>query len=334
MSSRVKWIVSSRNWPHIEERLETAEHRVRLCLELNAKSISAAVSIYIQNKVAHLAQLKEYNNEIRDAAQRHLSSNANDTFLWVALVCQKLKTIYSWATIATLDKFPPGLDPLYQRMTEYIDAMEDKDNIMLCRQVLAIAATVYRSITLPELASFVEMPSLVGNNLKAQETIIGLCGSFLTLRDRTVYFVHQSAKDFLLKKASCKIYPFNIKCLHYNIFSQSLQILSRTLHRNMYSLRHPGVLIGEVEQPTPDPLAQARYSCVYWVDHLHDCDPVQNAANDLQHGGSVDKFLRRSYLYWLEALSLLRSMSEGVLSMAKLDSLLQVRPKTLAKSYA
>ena len=50
-SPRVKWIVSSRNWPNIEERLETAGQKVRLCLELNAESISTAVSIYIRHKV-------------------------------------------------------------------------------------------------------------------------------------------------------------------------------------------------------------------------------------------------------------------------------------------
>ena len=51
VSSRVKWIVSSRNWPDIEERLKRAGHKVRLCLELNAESISTAVSIFIRHKV-------------------------------------------------------------------------------------------------------------------------------------------------------------------------------------------------------------------------------------------------------------------------------------------
>ena len=46
--SRVKWIVSSRNWPDIEEKLDTATQKVKLQLELNEKSISTAVSIYIE----------------------------------------------------------------------------------------------------------------------------------------------------------------------------------------------------------------------------------------------------------------------------------------------
>ncbi|KAF7441498.1 NACHT multi-domain protein [Pyrenophora tritici-repentis] len=49
-SSRVKWIVSSRNWPAIKEELEHAEHKMRLSLELNAESVAAAVEVFIQQK--------------------------------------------------------------------------------------------------------------------------------------------------------------------------------------------------------------------------------------------------------------------------------------------
>ncbi|KAH8749774.1 heterokaryon incompatibility protein [Hyaloscypha sp. PMI_1271] len=60
-------IVSSRNWPDIKERLERAGHKVRLCLELNAESISTAIRKYIGHKVHQLAQLKKYDNKTRVA---------------------------------------------------------------------------------------------------------------------------------------------------------------------------------------------------------------------------------------------------------------------------
>ena len=118
VSPRVKWIVSSRNWPDIEERLEIAGHKVRLSLELNVESITTAVRIYIQHKVLQLVELKKYDDKTRVAMLQHLASNANDTFLWVALVCQNLKKISRWKTLATMNMFPPGLDSLYQRMVE------------------------------------------------------------------------------------------------------------------------------------------------------------------------------------------------------------------------
>jgi hypothetical protein len=47
--------------------------------------------------------------------------------------------------------------------------------------------------------------------------------------------------------------------------------------------------------------------------------------DDLQDGGAVDMFLRERFLYWLEALSLLRSLTEGIRSIQKLEHLLMVR---------
>jgi len=128
----------------------------------------------------------------------------------------------------------------------------------------------------------------------------------------------------LVEKAYNEIYPSGIEFIHHTIFSRSLQVMPEKLGRDIYGLGAPGVPIDQVKQPDSDPLYPARYSCVYWIDHLLDCDPTKNATNDLQDGGSVDKFLRRSYLYWLEALSLCRSLSEGVVSIAKLQALLQV----------
>ena len=61
----------------IEEQLNKARSKVRLCLELNEQSVSAAVSIYIQHKVGQLAQEKKYDDRTRDVVLEYLSSNAN-----------------------------------------------------------------------------------------------------------------------------------------------------------------------------------------------------------------------------------------------------------------
>ena len=154
VSPHVKWLVSSRNWPPIEEQLNKAGSKVRLCLELNAESVSAAVGIYIQHEVCQLAQDKKYDDRTRDAVLEHLSLNANDTFLWVALVCQNLKNIPRGRIRARLSSFPPGLDSLYERMMKQICESEDSE---LCRRILASIVTVYEPITLTELTSLVEM---------------------------------------------------------------------------------------------------------------------------------------------------------------------------------
>ena len=385
VSPRVKWIVSSRNWPIIEEHLDVTIQKVPLCLESKDKS-NSAVSTYIKYKVDELARMKKFDDETRDAVKNHLSSNAENTFLWVAMVCQELVKVDRLEfRVDILNAFPPGLDPLYHRMMEQICNSNKAD---LCKRILAVISTVYRPITLQELTSFIDMPD-ISDDYESLADIIGLCGSFLTLRDPTVYFIHQSVKDFVLEKAMDKIFPSGIKIVHYSIFSRSLQAMPNKLcRRDIYGLQSPGFSIDLVKRPEPDPLAAVRYSCVYWVDHLCECDQswssswyalrrtqeykvrsltppdpdgytssylgkwcylplsrcwiylwflislinvlwcdlqsVRNTNSDLQDDGFVDKFLRQSYLQWLEALSLMRSLSSGVVMIRKLENRLQV----------
>jgi hypothetical protein len=319
VSSRVKWIVSSRNWPDIEAQLERVGHKVRLSLELNVESVAAAVVVFIQQKVDQLAQEKQYKVEVRDAVFQHLTTNANDTFLWVALVCQELKRTANRHVLKKLAVFPPGLDDLYKRMMQQMSESDDADT---CRCVLASTAVLYRPVTIRELVVLVEQLEDVSNNVRE---IIDLCGSFLTVREDTVYFVHQSAKDFLFAKASNKVFPNGAEEIHRAIFSTSLAHLSRTLHRDMYSLVAPGSAIENVKPPHPDPLAASRYPCIYWIDHLHDSKPKSwvNSVADLQMR-AVYNFLREKYLYWLEGLSLCKSLGRGVVSITKVWLLLQV----------
>lgn len=324
-SPHVKWLVSSRNWQNIEERLNKAGRKIRLSLELNAQSVSSAVSAFIRHKVSELAESRTYDEKTRDAVLDHLSSNANDTFLWVALVCQALEGVPKRNVIKKLNAFPPGLNSLYERMIQQINHSDDAS---LCKQILALAAIAYQPLTLDELSTLVEEFEDAADDLKSKREIIGLCGSFLTLRNDTVYFVHQSAKDFLSTEASQNIFPFGIQAAHYAVLSRSLEAMS-ALHRDMYSLGELGYPAEQVVQPNPDPLAALRYSCIYWIDHL--CDWNSSASTDtladLQDGGTVHEFLRKKYLYWLEALSLCKSMPKGVVSVGKLKALLQVNIK-------
>jgi hypothetical protein len=152
-----------------------------------------------------------------------------------------------------------------------------------------------------------------------------MCGSFLTIRKDFVYLIHQSAKDYLIDPSRSAIFPSGRGAIHHAVFSRSLQVMLKTLKRDIYNLRRPGILIDEVRSIPPDPLNQVRYACVYWVEHLCEVDNSSSQYHDeLRNGGVVYIFLRNFFLYWLEALSLTRSMSDGVLATIKLEGLLKV----------
>jgi hypothetical protein len=322
-SSQVKWIVSSRNWLNIEEHLESAGEKIRLSLEINAKLVSTAVTTYIQYKVRQLSRKKNYSDKIESAIREHLSLNADGTFLWVALVCQNLEKVSRWKTLEKLKTIPPGLDAFYTTMIQQVCASED---VELCKKILALVTRTHRPLTLKELAALIEMSEDISDDFESLCEIVSLCGSFLILRQTTIYFVHQSAKDFLSQNVSDTIFPTGAREVDRMIFSRSLGAMSRTLQRDMYNLCDPGISIDEVRRPDHDLLAGVDYSCLYWVDHLCEWYSSRNAqhVNDLQDGGTVDVFLREKFIYWLEALSLLGNISKGVSSIIKLQRLLEV----------
>ncbi len=207
--------------------------------------------------------------------------------------------------------------------------ISNSEDAELCKQILAVATTVRRPISLDELTSLVDTPDGLPDDPGSLQEIVELCGSFLTLQERTVYFIHQSAKDFLLGKASDeasngaseeafdRVFPSGIENVHHFLLSRSLDAMSTTLRHDMYGLGALGFPTDNVRVLDLDPLATVRYSCVYWVDYLCDAVSGTNTKQDdhLQDGGVVHIFLKTKYLYWLEALSLVRAMPEGVIAI-------------------
>jgi hypothetical protein len=237
-------------------------------------------------------------------------------------VCQELQKTANRHVLRKLAVFPPGLDDLYKRM---MHQMSQSDDAETCRCVLALTAILYRPVTISELVALVEQLKDL-DNLELVREIVGFCGSFLTLREDTVYFVHQSAKDFLFAQARHEVFPDGSEAVHRMIFLRSLAILSETLCRDMFSLEAPGYPIENVQPSEADPLAVSRYPCISWIDHLCDSKPNSLAyrAGNLQVLGVIDEFLRNKFLYWLEGLSLCKSVGKGVISIEKLWSLVQV----------
>jgi hypothetical protein len=100
MSPRVKWIVSSRNWPDIEAHLTLASAQMRLSLALNAEHISRAVELFINYKVSQLELIK-HEHIVQEQVRNQMHAKPNGTFLWVALVVQEQYLgILAWIILA------------------------------------------------------------------------------------------------------------------------------------------------------------------------------------------------------------------------------------------
>lgn len=301
-SFSAKWIVSSRNWPVIEGQLRSAD-KIAVSLELNKDSISRAVETFVRYKTDELARIKRYDEQTKEEVLQRLLLGANDTFLWVALVCKELArpVVKPWEILSKLDYLRTGLNDLYKRMLEQI---VDSDYSELCREILGIACVAYRPLSLDELRTLV--PELQAYSSEALRDLIGECGSFLTIQEDAIYFVHQSAQDFLVGNGKDTIFPSGTQEHHRVLFRRSLEAL-KALRRDIYGLKSPGVSIKDITPPDPDPLCPLKYAILYWIDHLEQLQEDRDTSDDK----AIDKFLREKYLYWLEALSLQNFMDHG-----------------------
>ncbi|KLP07155.1 Uncharacterized protein LW94_6430 [Fusarium fujikuroi] len=313
LSFRAKWIISSRNWPDIESQLDATGSHVRLHLELNHASISNAVLKFVDRKVTQLDST--YNESTRAQIRKHLLDNANDTFLWVALVCQELEKpgVKHYHSSSILRRFPAGLNELYERM---ISDINERD-MEWCRAILAVVAVALRPLSLQELAAADEtLTEWIGDN-DTLSSLVTSCGSLLTIRGDKVYTVHQSVNDFLPKAP--KILPSGVGHQHYSIFNCSMNIMHKILHRNLYELKDSCVVVNDIPVLPAAPLTIAGYACIYWVDHFCAWLLAEKPHKDSWCYSMISQLLEEKYLYWLEAMSLLRCTSEAIKAMRRLE---------------
>jgi hypothetical protein len=318
LSDKVKWLVSSR--PTVE--LKTPDTAGSL-VELDAQQLEGPVNAYIDHKLSILKTREGYDDGVLARVAVEVRQRAENTFLWVALVFKELDAedgslnhVHGTYAVEIIKEIPSGLSKLYNHMMARIEKGMRRDP-QYCKGVLAVATLALRPLSLSELAVLAGMP----RNMDPR-TIVRKCGSFLMTRGETVFLIHQSAKDYLDENYTSRLQLAGVAQGHADISRRSIAAMSLILKQNIYDLDF-GFKPKDISPPQPDPLAPIRYSCVFWADHLLNDDRPEGK-RELSDDGTVFKFLKERFLHWLESLSLLGKLSDGVLSIRKVLHFVQV----------
>ena len=326
--SRVKWLITSRHREDIERKLGLKNPCVSLEEEVNSSRISCAVESYIHIKVQELVQGDGYE-DVREEASSYIKEKAGGTFLWVALACKMVEDVLPYKLLPALKKIPQGLDSIYDRMMGQILNLRDSDDVKNCKCIIVSTILAHRPLHLKELAAITDLPEKLRKDVPSLEKLVRR-GSFLTIQGGTVYFVHQSAKDFFTTGNGSKIFSSSRQEEHGKIAYWSLDFMSSILQEDICDLQKPGVFAAEAQRRfSQSRFTHIEYACCYWVDHL--AVYLTNASRDkhdqlspFDNGRKVKMFLREHFLHWLEALSLLGKVSDGVLTFKRLKSLIDV----------
>lgn len=327
LSRKVKWLLSSRPEVDVLGWLGQCDSS-NLCtpgafVELDTGSLEGPVSAYIKHNLCKLQGSKvghTYTEKVLETVFTMVHQRAKDNFLWVFLVFDELKSVRGSYAVRRITDYPSGLSELYDHKMDRIEFEETKTKYLQhCKDVLVAAFLAYRPLTLDELAVLVPWAADTD-----PYTIIEKCSSFLTITRETVNLVHQSAKDYLEKAYTSRLQPAGPAQGQADIGRRSIDAIDAMfskLEKNMYNLDFNSDP-KDTTTPDPDPLAPVRYSCVFWADHL--CSESPECRRVLMDDGPVLGFLSKRFLRWLESLSLLGNLSDGVLSIRKLLHVVKV----------
>ena len=307
--SQIKWLLTSRPLDSAEQELLAGSDQVRVSLELNSRHVSEAVKTYISYKVAELDRRCYYGSALRQDIEQALRQKAEDTFLWVSLVCKGLEDVHRDKALSIIQDLPPGLHPYYHRMFSQLSSGQSTV-VKGCIRLLKVMMLAYRPLNLEELGSVTGL----SDGEVSIEVLVDRCASFVKMRGTNTEFVHESAREYLAGKDGQPILDSYDQYGHAEVVLNCLTYLSERLKINLVDLPRPDFTrerLKELKDEKKDLyLASLDYAATFWVQHLHDAR--RNAlvgdalvGDVLTEQGEIGTFLRTKLLEWLECLSLL-----------------------------
>ncbi|KAI9668491.1 MAG: hypothetical protein M1829_005369 [Trizodia sp. TS-e1964] len=237
----------------------------RICLESDSESeVKNDILRFIDMKVKELSIFRKYPERLSEHVKRVFQARAQGTFLWIGIVAKAMQKYKASEAETALEYFPQGLDMLYSRILLQID-INQRD---IAAQILHWVVMAIRPLTILELSVAIEVSkedSLLFSREQVMRDRVLNCGYFLAIKGDEINLVHQSAKDYLLRKtpdSDPELELFRIKEKEANL----------VIARKCFNYLQNGSLVaGPVDLETDHfhlkrfPLLP--YATLYWPEH-------------------------------------------------------------------
>ncbi|KAH8652847.1 hypothetical protein BGZ61DRAFT_511129 [Ilyonectria robusta] len=290
---KLKYLLTSRPYEQIVSKFRCllgAFPNIRIPGEEELEAISKEVNRVITHRVNQLSKKKTLSPDVKSHLEKRLQGTTHRTYLWVYLVFDYLekedfkKTQRGVeATIATL---PTSINEAYEQVLSKSNAKEHP----MVRKALSIILAASRPLTLSEMnvAVNIDATSQSTHDLDLEdEEDFGLrlrswCGLFVSIYHGKIYFLHQTAREFLLADlASPTTVPSELHWHH--------SITTRHAHAVLAELcvRYLNFFNSDVSLPTDanveaghsvDSHAFLDYSAKTWGAHFREAGIIDDAA--------------------------------------------------------
>lgn len=210
-SSRFKYLLTCRPYETITtklQRLAKSFPKIRIPGEEKSEAISQEIECVIKYRVQELARDKTLEQSTRDHLEKRLLEVPNRTYLWIYLVFDHLRS-------PTLKKTKKGIDDRIDTLPKSVNSAYDKilsrsEDPEKVRKILCMILAATRPLTVAEMnvAFNIEFEPLMASfsslDLEEEdgfkERLREQCGLFVSICKDQVYFLHQTAREYLLAK--------------------------------------------------------------------------------------------------------------------------------------
>ena len=209
-NSKLKYLLTSRPYTQIISEFHHVGNsfpNVWIPGEEESETISQEVNLVIKYRVAQLAQRKRLSHKMRDYLEKKLQGANHRTYLWAYLVFDDLEKDFK-ATEKGIDA--ALLNPPRTVNEAYAKILTKSQNYDKARIALNIILAAIRPFTVREMNIAMEVEENDGGYLKSVEDLDleeddrfqlrlrSWCGLFISIHHERIYFMHQTAREFLL----------------------------------------------------------------------------------------------------------------------------------------
>ena len=256
-------IVVSRDLPDFIPKILSGFPRIRLDPDADTE-VNHDIRQFIEVKVDELSAYRKYPEPLRVRVKDVFQNRAQGTFLWVGIVAKALEQYLATEIEKALDLFPPGLDQLYARILLQINASRRE----IAAKILRWVVMAVRPLTLSELSAAIEIDVTASAMFDCEEVMrdhVLYCGYFLTIKQDEVGLIHQSAKDYLLRK-TCDPNP------DLEFFRVKEDVANLEIARNCLDYLHNGALADGMVYLQKNTLylkafPLLSYAVLHWPEH-------------------------------------------------------------------
>lgn len=205
-----KLLVSSRPYASIQREFQPLTHRnpvIHLSGEsqVEVDKISTEIDRVIGHRVKDLGARLGLLPDEQERLQNSITRFQNRTYLWATLIFDILKSSTETSEYflqKIISEIPGTVDEAYEKI------LNRSSDFVKARRLLHIVVASSRPLSLEEMAVALSTTEncRFGTGLEPepmkrfQVTIRNLCGLFITIQNGNIYFIHQTAREFLIGK--------------------------------------------------------------------------------------------------------------------------------------